>query len=275
MMFRKLVGLIHRNHRGFALIELMIAVAIGSLVIGAATMTLSQIFSGSARSSNQMIAVRQVQNAGYWIGYDTQMSQSVVITGISGFPLTLAWTDHWDSDLEHQYQVVYSLEDMSGGLKNLQRSYSIDSGVPTETMVAEFVDPDPTKTNYKFSSGGAFSLPNIDDEFTITGDFGGDSGTVRVAAGSISVTGTGTWDDPDWSTTAGQTIIVTATDVNTSGNWTAATGAATAAITIASNSDATLANGSVLIFTITATVGTGSQETNETRVYEITPRPNF
>ncbi len=264
MMFHRLVGLLKRNQRGFTLIELMIAVAIGSLVTGAATMTISQVFTGSARSSNHMIAVRQVQNAGYWVSRDAQMAQTVVTTGATGFPLTLTWIE-WDGTVN---EVTYTL---TGG--ELKRSHSIGGGAPTETMVAEFVDPG--ETNYKFSGGSAFSLPDIGDEFTITDTVGGDSGTIRVAVGDITVTGTGTWDDPDWSTTAGQTIIVTATTDNTEGTWTAATGTATAAITLDDGvGAATLSDGSVLVFTVTAIVGTGSQETSETRVYEVTPRPN-
>ena len=177
-MFHRLVGLIHRNQKGFTLIELMIAVAIGSLVIGAATMTLSQVFSGSARSSNHMIAVRQVQNAGYWIGYDTQMAQSVEpALDPDGFPLALTWTE-WDGTVDGTVnEVVY---DIAGD--KLQRVHYTNTVLDETTFVAEFVDS--TNTSCQLTDG-------------------------------------------------------------------------------------------VLIFTVNVTVGTGSQETNETRVYEITPRPNF
>ena len=63
MMFHKL-GLIHRNQRGFTILELLIAFAITGIVVGAATTAIFQVFSGSARSSNHMIAVRQVQIGG-------------------------------------------------------------------------------------------------------------------------------------------------------------------------------------------------------------------
>ncbi len=211
------------------------------------------------------------------------MAQGVVITGVSGFPLNLTWTD-WENGDEHQ--VVYSLEDMSGSLKNLQRIHSVN-GAPQETgFVAQFIDPG--NTNYEFAASSDFSLPDIGDEFTITDGNGGDSGTITVTAGSVTATPTGNATvaggtgsvaiDPAsgavaWTTSsAGDTVMVAADSASTTGSWTATTGTATASITV--DSDASLTDGGVLVFRVAATVGSGSQEQSETRVYRIVPRPN-
>jgi len=262
---KKGVRLIHNNQQGFTLIELIIAIAITGIITGGITMTIFQVFDGNTRSSNHMIAVRQVQDAGYWVSHDGQMAQSVVVTGVSGFPLTLTWTD-WDNG--DVIRVEYTLDDITN---ELQREYFTNM-IPDNTLiVAEYIDPDNTKC--EFTGSSAFSLPDDADVFTITDDVGGDEGTITVTTGSVTVTGTGTWADPNWSTTAGQTIIVTATAANTQGIWTST--AATAAITTDTDLDATLADGGVLVFTVTATVGTGSQESSETRVYEVMPRPDY
>ena len=71
------LGLINKNQRGITLIELLIAVGIAGIITGAITMTLFQVYAGNARSSNHMTAVRQVQNAGYWISRDAQMAQVI------------------------------------------------------------------------------------------------------------------------------------------------------------------------------------------------------
>ena len=171
MIFHRL-GLINKNQRGFTLIELMIAIAITGIITGGITMTIFQVFSGNARSSNHMTVVRQVQNAGYWISHDTQMAQNVVPDpGDTGFPLTLTWSD-WDSGDVHQ--VIYTL------LVNnkLQREHYTNLNLDATTIVAEYID-------------------SISCDFT----------------------------------------------------------------------------GGVLTLTVTATLGTGSQEATETRVYEILPRP--
>jgi len=134
------LGLLNKNQRGFTLVEVIIVLAIIGIVIGAATMTIVQVINGSSSTSNHMIAIRQVQNAGYWVSRDVQMAQSVApALDSDGFPLTLTWTDRDGSD----HQVVYSLVDMPGGLAKLQRSHSVNGATAT-FIVAEFIDPDET-----------------------------------------------------------------------------------------------------------------------------------
>ena len=133
------VRFIHINQRGIALIELIIAVALSVVITGATTATIFQVIEGSARTNNHMTAVRQVQNAGYWVSHDAQTAQSVNTTGTDGFPLTLTWTA-WDGI---KYEVVYS-----ENTTNLQRSYSVD-GAPVDTIfVAQYVDPSATSANF-------------------------------------------------------------------------------------------------------------------------------
>ena len=83
MMFPRL-GLIKRmnkDQKGFTLLEMLLAILIGSLIAGGITATIFQVVMGSARTNNHMIAVRQVQNAGYWVSHDAQMAQNVSWTG--------------------------------------------------------------------------------------------------------------------------------------------------------------------------------------------------
>jgi len=176
-------GSIDKNQKGFTLVEMLIAVAITAIIVGSVTTAIFQVFTGNARTSNHMTAVRQAQEAGYWVSHDAQMAQSANTTGASGFPLTLTWTD-WESSSGHQ--VIYSLQDMpGGGLKRLQRSYSVNATAPNNSFVAQYIN----------DSG---SPPQTSCDFT---------------------------------------------------------------------------NGK-LIFTVTATAGSGSQGASETRVYEVVPRPS-
>jgi len=179
------VRLFHKSQRGFTLVELMLAIAITGVITGGITMTLFQVFDGSARTSNHMTAVRQVQNAGYWVSYHAQMAQDIVTVddpatpGVTEF-LALTWKDRYDDD----HQVVYSLENRpSSSLRNLQGVHYINGEESDRTPVFEFIDPDPDQTSCVWDGAGK------------------------------------------------------------------------------------------LIFTVTATVGFGSQEQSETRIYEVTPRP--
>jgi len=270
MMFPRL-RLINKNQKGFTLIELMVAIAISSVITGGITMTIFQVIIGSARTNNHMIAVRQAQNAGYWVSHDAQMAQSVGLGASSGFPLTLTWTD-WNTN--NVYTVIYSLV----GNKLQQDHYTNKATNPTPdatTIVAQFIDP--TKT--KCEAGGAFTLPDNGDAFTITGGTVADSGTITVTAGSISVTTTGTATynavTGAWTTPAASgTVKVTASAASTAGVWTSATASAKVAITTDTGTLNAAVTGGAYTLTVTVSVGTVSQQQSETRVYEIVPRPS-
>jgi prepilin-type N-terminal cleavage/methylation domain-containing protein len=158
--------LIHKGQRGFTLIELIIAIAIAALITGGISAAIMQILTINVRDSNHMIAVRQVQQAGKEVSKDTLQAQSVNATTPSqGFPLTLTWTE-WGTNQTHT--VNYTLEDMSGGLKKLQRKH-FDSALnsTTTTIVAEYI-----------SSASFVKLPSaVVYDFTVTATVGDQSET--------------------------------------------------------------------------------------------------
>ena len=147
----------NQNNKGVTLIELLMAMAVIGIIMGSITTAISQVFNLNTRTSNHMIAVRQVQNAGYWVSHDALMAQSgsANTTG-NGFPLVLNWTE-WDNG--QNKVITYTLENASGGLKNLRRTYSIDSGsgpvVQTNFLVGQYIrynPSDPTLTSCNFTS---------------------------------------------------------------------------------------------------------------------------
>ena len=262
MMFHKL-GLMNKNQKGITLMEVMLVFAMTSIIAGGITMTFYQVVTGSMRTNNHMIAVAQAQNAGYWVGRDAQMAQNVNLGVSSGFPLILTWTD-WGGT---QSVVTYTI---AGG--ELRREET-GSGT-TESVVANFIDSAPTKT--KCEVGGTFTLSDVGDAFRITGGAVADSGTITVLTGSITVitaggatynAGTGAWTTP----AGGGTITVTASGFSTTGIWISTVAKATAAITADADGDAAV-TGHGIIFTVTVSVGSSSEQQSETRVYKIVPR---
>jgi prepilin-type N-terminal cleavage/methylation domain-containing protein len=267
MMFHR-IGSINKNQKGFTLLEMVLALLIGGLMAGGITAAIFQVVLGSARTNNHMTAVRQVESAGYWVSHDAQMAQTVApARDADGFPLTLSWKD-WDDTVN---TVTYTIED-----GDLKRTHIAGSQTST-TTVARFIVLDSAKTRCQLAGGGAFTLPDNNDAFTISGAAVADSGQITLVSGTISVTTTGgatysattgTWTTP----AAGGTVVVRATASGTGGRWTSNAASATAAITTDSDGDATLTRG-VLLFTVTAAVGPSSQRQTETRIYEIIPRP--
>ena len=270
----RLIKRMNKNQKGFTLLEMTLAILIGAIIAGGITATIFQVVMGSGRTNNHMIAVRQVQSAGYWVSHDAQMAQSVVAArDADGFPLTLSWTD-WDGTL---ITVTYTIE--GGELKRkLDRKPAVGSETSETTTVARFIDVDLAKTKCQLAGGGTFTLPDSGDTFTISGGAVADSGKITLATGSISVTSaggatyspsTGAWTTP----AAGGTVTVSRAGVTDAvGVWTSAMASAMVAITANTDGDATITGGT-LIFTLTATVGPSSQTQTETRVYKIVPRP--
>ncbi len=157
MMFSKLfskLGIINKNQRGMTLVELMLVFTITGIISSSVTMTFFQVVTGSVRANNHMTAISQVQSAGYWISHDAQLAQDVVFTPPTGFPLILSWTG-WD---DKKHEVTYSLEDMAGGLKELQQSIVVDDEDAVETVVARFIDPNETNVGPDETAEGAIIL---------------------------------------------------------------------------------------------------------------------
>jgi len=128
------------NQRGMTLIELVVAMGIAGFVVVGAAAVIFQLFTVSARSSDYMTAYTQVQNAGFSVSRDALQAEEVSVVDdpetLEIELLTLDWSD-WEGDA---HQVVYTLEDASGGLKELWRDYS--NGVTQETIrVAKYIDP--------------------------------------------------------------------------------------------------------------------------------------
>jgi prepilin-type N-terminal cleavage/methylation domain-containing protein len=108
--------MLRRNQKGFTLIEIVIAVAIAGLVVAAAAGAIVQLVQ-SADTTAHMVAVRQVQQAGYWLSTDALQAQNVsantpTASGSRDFPLTLTLSGH---------NISYTLEP-TDDLQELQRS---------------------------------------------------------------------------------------------------------------------------------------------------------
>jgi prepilin-type N-terminal cleavage/methylation domain-containing protein len=68
------------DSRGFTLIEMLVVVAILGAIMGAMSLTLNTVFLSYDVGVNQSVAIRQVEQAGYYLSKDVQMAYSVNTT---------------------------------------------------------------------------------------------------------------------------------------------------------------------------------------------------
>lgn len=142
------------GERGYTLIELIIAITIMVLASGTAGAAIFQILRNTERNNNHITAVRQVQNAGYWISRDAQMAQSISADNLT-LPdfLVVNWTE-WDDAGDPTYHSVrYFFEDLTDGIYKLKRNHWSSGGADEYTLIAEYIyyDPDDVDVTSKAS----------------------------------------------------------------------------------------------------------------------------
>ena len=168
-----------RSERGFTLIELLLVTAIVSILALASGAAVTQLFASTKRTNDHMTAVRQVQNAGFWISRDAMMSDNAAVDNQTPASfLVLTWTE-WGYDEDSTYHsVTYSLQELSGGIGKLERQYLIhdDEGAEignTTTLIAEYIYFDPGESD---TTEATYTSPVLTVQ--ITSSFG-EAGEIR------------------------------------------------------------------------------------------------
>ena len=140
------------DQRGFTLIELVMAMAVATIIMAAASYGILHTFNLNTRNTNYMTAVREAQNAGYWVTHDTAMAYAGemldgsvgVVTSATptGFPLMLRWLDSDNLSITHSCN--YTLENNGGAPWTLWRKLDGDA----KTQVAQYISSSNTTCIY-------------------------------------------------------------------------------------------------------------------------------
>jgi prepilin-type N-terminal cleavage/methylation domain-containing protein len=154
MMLRGLKPL-NKQQGGFTLIELIVGLALASLISVAVAMTMGLIFKVNASSSHRVDAIRQVQNAGMWITQDVQTAQNITVGG-SHF-LEVLWTD-WDG-IKYKVDYDYSTVVTSDLVRKYYVKHIVDADyvLTAQTVVANYIDKTNNNTTL-VQSGSTYTL---------------------------------------------------------------------------------------------------------------------
>lgn len=126
------------SEKGFTLIEVLITIGIMGAIMGVMSMTIIMFLIAGPESNDRTVAIRQVQNAGYWISRDVTGAGTITVDGDPATPEFITLTIPLSSS--DNETVLYEFEDMAGGLKKLVRTNQ-DSG--NQILIAEYIYYDP------------------------------------------------------------------------------------------------------------------------------------
>jgi len=141
-----------RSEKGFTVIELIIVCAIAAVLGSVGTMSVFQTMRSIGASESHLVAVRQLQSTGDWIGRDVQTAENVVIDNLE-YPnfLVLTWTEQdFEGGDPVYHAVTYFFEGLTEGIGVLKRNHSSSAGTDDDLLVARslYYDPgDPGSTS--------------------------------------------------------------------------------------------------------------------------------
>ena len=144
------------KQNGYSLIELIVGLTIGGLLAIGLMAYVFVTLNTIDDSKDRMHALMQVENAGYWISRDIQMSDNLTLGENAGFPLQLM---HKDTD-ENVYEVTYLLNE-----KSIMRTLIKNEESPIQTIIAQNINT----ANLSDSSGLLiFNITSISGDIDVS-----------------------------------------------------------------------------------------------------------
>jgi Tfp pilus assembly protein PilW len=132
------------KQNGFSQIEIIASLALAGLLTTGVTAFVFHTINVTVNTQNRMQAIMQVENAGYWMSRDIQMSDNFTLGENAGFPMQLAWKD---ID-QNEYEVTYSLNQTS-----IIRSLIKNEESPIHNLIAQDINASASLTNLNSIDG--------------------------------------------------------------------------------------------------------------------------
>ena len=142
------------------MIEIIVGLAIAGFLTAGITTFALQTVNATGDSKDRMHAIMQVENAGYWISRDIQMSGNFTLGENAGFPLQMM---RIDTD-QNEYQVTYSLNE-----NTLIRNLIKNEEDPVQNIIAQDINTEESSTNLSDTSGLLiFNVTSVSGEIDVS-----------------------------------------------------------------------------------------------------------
>ena len=125
---RSLPSVFRHSERGASLVELLVAMAISTFVIGMLGTSIYQFYAISTYGQARMTALQDLQNAGLWLGRDAQEAATFV-AGSGSVYGTFRWSD---ASVEFRYSY-------DSGERALVREHLVGGVVQSTLSVARHI----------------------------------------------------------------------------------------------------------------------------------------
>jgi hypothetical protein len=132
------------RQKGTSLIEIVSVVALAGILGAGITTFTVQTITETRRSNSHMQQIQQMENAGFLVSRDVQMSQNLTAGPNAGFPLQLAWMD----ENHNTFQATYNLMG-----DKIRRTLIENGGSPGDTLIAQSINSAPALTSCNYTNG--------------------------------------------------------------------------------------------------------------------------
>jgi prepilin-type N-terminal cleavage/methylation domain-containing protein len=135
----------HGSQPGFTLVEIVVALAVGAVILVGASALMYYMVVGTGEQSDQVMARLQVQYVSFWIGEDVVQAQHIESENSAGsatlmkkgFPLTITW----ENDEGISYSVIYDVENTEQNPWTLTREYEVNGELVGNSTVSQYLVP--------------------------------------------------------------------------------------------------------------------------------------
>ncbi len=133
------------KYRGMTLVEMLIALGITGVIVGALGASIYTIMSVTGRGNAEISVLRDIQSASHWISNDARMAREITLTGgVPASGMILEWDDSQENPHSCNYtfagrELIRSFNGLSSAIAwNVSSiAFSLNNDVLTYRLTSE------------------------------------------------------------------------------------------------------------------------------------------